>query len=165
MQINQLSDKYFLLQQEADKLLDSNHISPHSNTNRETADQMPGFKKHDMEIPKNVIVSPGVTYFNLSAEGMQLLTKMSREEQDTFLEFQKRLQDSNRNSTEASMVLDNLEKEEDCMTRSQFNRAAKMDSNSLNKSSSYILAGIGNTDESIEAILPQNQSRQTTDVQ
>ena len=56
------------------------------------------------------------------------------------------------------MLLDNMDKE-DCMTRSQVNNMAKHDSNSLNKSSSYILAGIGNTEESIDVAMPMNQSR------
>ena len=68
---------------------------------------MPRYRKHDIEIPANVVVQPQVTHLNLSTEGMQLLQNMSKEEQDTFIEFQKRLQDSNRHSTEASFVLAN----------------------------------------------------------
>ena len=41
----------------------------------------------------------------LSREGMQVLEKMSKDEQATFLEFQRRLHESNRVSTASSFIL------------------------------------------------------------
>ena len=98
---------------------------------------VPGYRKHDQTPP--VATSPLDMQLNLSSEGMQLLGRMSREEQSTFMEFQRRLQDSQRHSTEASFI-------------GNADGDARHLQNSLNKSSSYIMAGIGPvTDESTES--------------
>ena len=41
---------------------------------------------------------------DLSKQGMQMLDKMNKDEQATFLEFQRRLQESNRVSTASSFI-------------------------------------------------------------
>ena len=68
-------------------MLDSKIVSPTTPSGTNINSFVPGYRKHDVEIPSHIVVSPGVTHLNLSSEGMQLLHKMSREEQDTFLEF------------------------------------------------------------------------------
>ena len=55
------------------------------------------------------ILSPGghPVDLDLSKQGMQMLDKMSNDEQATFLEFQRRLQESNHVSTASSFIVAN----------------------------------------------------------